>query len=89
MAAAGTPPTGSDVTPHDCCKTGLSGKVPTCCQAGDAQTHVAVVKSGSAMAQPTVSAAALILSLPVERRRVASVRLACLFHGPPLTVLRV
>ena len=89
MAAAGTAVTGNEVTPHDCCKTGLSGKVPSCCHAGDAQTHVAVVKKGSAMAQPTVSAAALILSLPVERLRVASTRLACLSHGPPLTVLRV
>lgn len=89
MAAAGTPQTGSDVTPHDCCQTGLSGKVPSCCHAADALTHFAVVKSGSPMAQPTLSAAALIPSLPVESPRVASVRLACLSHGPPLTVLRV
>jgi hypothetical protein len=89
MAAAGTPQTGNNVTPHDCCQTGLSGKVPSCCHADDARSHVAVVKSGSPMAPPTVSAAALIVSLPVEGPRVTSVRLARLSHGPPLTVLRV
>ena len=89
MAAADTPQTGSDVNPHDCCKTGLSGKVPSCCHADDARTHVAVVKSVSPMAQPTESAAALILSLPFERPRVASICVARLSHAPPLTVLRV
>ena len=89
MAAAGSSLMGSGVTPHDCCKTGLSGKVPSCCHAGSAQTHVAVAKSGSAMAPPTASAAALILSLPVDRLHIASIRPALLSHGPPLTVLRV
>lgn len=89
MTAAGTPQTGSDVTPHDCCKTGFSSKVPSCCHAEDARTQFAEPKSGSTMAQPTLSAAALILSLPVERPRIASVRLGCLSHGPPLTILRV
>ena len=89
MAAAGSSFVGNGVTPHDCCKTGLSGKVPSCCHAGNAQTPIAVVKSGSAMTLPTMSGAAMILSPPVERPRVASIGLACLSHGPPLTVLRV
>jgi hypothetical protein len=89
MAATGTPAAENDVTRHDCCKTGLSGKVPSCCHAGNAETPVARVKSGSVMAQPPVAAAAVTVLLPVECPRLASIRLACLSHGPPLTVLRV
>lgn len=89
MAAAASALSDRGVTPHDCCKTGLSGKVPSCCHAGNTSTHIAVVKSNSVMALPTVSAAVLILSYPVQGPGVTSTRLARLPHGPPLTVLRV
>lgn len=88
MAAASGAVSDSGVSPHDCCKTGLSGKVPSCCHAGNAQAQIAMVK-GSVMAQPTTWVPAVSLSIPVERLRVAGIRLACLSHGPPLTVLRV
>ena len=89
MAAASTPLGVDGATPHDCCKTGLSGKVPSCCHVGSAPAHIAVIKSPSAIAQPTVSATAMTLPRPVDRPRLASMRLASLSHGPPLTVLRV
>ena len=89
MATTGAPVTENDVTRHDCCKTGLYGKVPSCCHAGNAETRIAVVKSGSVMAQPPMSAAAVTVLLPVERPRLANIRLSCLSHGPPLNVLRV
>jgi len=83
-----TEASGQTADPHDCCKKGLTGRMPSCCHADRAPNASATLKGAWAVTMlPAVSI--WILPAAVQAPSAFTALPSVSSHSPPPTVLRI
>ena len=73
---------------HDCCKTGLTGQIPSCCHADIAPNTVATLKSTWAAATLPVVPVRIMPAVAQSPSAIPAPP-SVSSHSPPPTVLRI